>query len=72
MTMPASIAELRAAEREVEREWQWLHDALKMVARARAEGADAVAFRRCRPRPWRSVRGIELSRRIADIEGPPM
>jgi hypothetical protein len=40
--MRASLAELRAAEREVEREWQWLHDALNTVARARAEGADAV------------------------------
>jgi len=35
--MAASVAGLRAAEREVA-------DALNIVARARAEGADAVAF----------------------------
>ena len=32
-----SLAELRAREAEVAREWQWLHDALNTVARARAE-----------------------------------
>jgi hypothetical protein len=40
-----SLAELRAREQEVEREWQWLHDALNTVARVRAEQGDAQAFR---------------------------
>ena len=71
--MPASLAELRAAEREVEREWQWLHDALNTVARARAEGADVVAFRLMQAQAMAvGQRRIELSRRIAEIEGPPM
>src|ERR1700741_5060430 len=39
-----SLAELRAREAEVAREWQWLHDALNIVARARAEHGDAAAF----------------------------
>jgi len=38
-----SLAELRAAEREVVRDWQWLHDALNLVARVRAENGDAPA-----------------------------
>jgi hypothetical protein len=28
-----SVAELRAREQEVAREWQWLHEALNTVAR---------------------------------------
>ncbi len=40
-----SLAELRAREEEVAREWRWLHEALNTVARARAEHGDAAAFR---------------------------
>ena len=40
-----SLVELRAREQEVGREWQWIHDALNAVARARAEQGDAAAFR---------------------------
>lgn len=39
------LAELRAREEEVGREWQWIHDALNAVARARADHGDAQAFR---------------------------
>jgi len=39
------LAELRVRQQEIEREWQWLHDALNVVARARAEQGDAAAFR---------------------------
>ena len=40
-----SLAELRAREEEIGREWQWPHDALNTVARVRAEQGDAAAFR---------------------------
>jgi hypothetical protein len=32
-----TLAELRAREEEIGREWQWLQDALNAVARARVE-----------------------------------
>ena len=38
-------AEFRARQQEIEREWQWLHDALNVVARARAEQGAAAASR---------------------------
>jgi hypothetical protein len=40
-----SLAELRAREEEVEREWQWLHDTLNEIARVRADRGDAQVFR---------------------------
>ena len=43
--MSESLAEVRAREQEVGREWRWLHDALNAVARARAEQGEAAAFR---------------------------
>ncbi len=70
--MPDSLAELRAAEREVAREWKWLHDALNTVARVRAEQGDAAAFRLMQAQAMVVVgqRRLELSMRIAEIEGP--
>jgi hypothetical protein len=66
-----SLVELRAREEEVSREWQWLHDALNTVARARAENGDAAAFRLMQAQAMRvGQRRIELSLRIAEIEGP--
>ena len=66
-----SLVELRAREAEVAREWQWLHDALNTVARARAENGDAAAFRLMQAQAMRvGQRRIELSLRIAAIEGP--
>jgi hypothetical protein len=68
--MAESLAELRAAEREVAREWQWLHDALNAVARARAEQGDAAAFRLMQAQAMVvGQRRLELSMRIAEIEG---
>jgi hypothetical protein len=62
---------LRAREEEVAREWQWLHDALNMVARVRTENGDAAAFRLMQAQAMRvGQRRIELSLRIASIEGP--
>ena len=66
-----SLVELRAREEEVAREWQWLHDALNTVARVRAEHGDAAAFRLMQAQAMRvGQRRIELSMRIASIEGP--
>ena len=36
-TMPDTLEELRALEREVEREWWWLNGALHAVAQVQAE-----------------------------------
>jgi hypothetical protein len=68
--MAQTLAELRAAEAEVAREWQWLHDALNTVARVRAENGDAAAFRLMQSQAMRvGQRRIELSLRIAELEG---
>ena len=40
-----TLAELKACEEELEKEWLWLVEALNTVARARAEQGDAAAFR---------------------------
>ena len=40
-----TLVELRAREQEAGREWQWLHDTLKTIARIKAEQGDAAAFR---------------------------
>jgi hypothetical protein len=45
MPIAESLETLLAREEEVAREWQWLHDALNEIARARAEKGDAAAFR---------------------------
>ena len=69
--MADTIVELRAAEREVAREWQWLHETLNEIARVRAEHGDAEAFRRMQAQAMVvGQRRIELSMRIAQLEGP--
>jgi hypothetical protein len=69
--MADSLAELRAAEREVAREWEWLHDTLNKVARVRVEQGDAAAFRLMQAQAMVvGQRRLELSMRIAQIEGP--
>jgi hypothetical protein len=69
--MAQTIAELRAAEREVAREWQWLHDTLNEIARVRSERGDAEAFRRMQAQAMVvGQRRIDLSMRIAQLEGP--
>ena len=45
MPITENLETLLAREEEVTREWQWLHDTLNAVARARAEKGDAAAFR---------------------------
>jgi len=64
-----SLAELRAREAEVAREWQWLHDALNTVARARAEQSDAAAFQLMQTQAMRvGQRRVDLSLQIAQWE----
>lgn len=64
-----SLSELRARQQEIEREWQWLHDALNVVARARAEQGDAEAFLLVQAQAMRvGQRRVETEVRIAELE----
>ena len=64
-----SLAELRAREEEVGREWQWIHEALNTVARVRAEHGDAVAFRLLQEQAMRvGQRRVELRMQMAALE----
>ena len=64
-----SLAELRAREEELGREWQWLNDALNTVARARAEQGDTVAFRLMQQQAMRiGQRRVELRLAMAALE----
>jgi hypothetical protein len=66
-----TLSELRAREEEVEREWQWLHDALNEVARARADQGDTQAFRLMQHQAMRvGQRRVELRMHMAAIERP--
>jgi hypothetical protein len=65
------LAELRARQDEVAREWHWLHDTLNKVARIKAEQGDAHAFRLLQTQAMAvGQRRLELSVRIAEMEGP--
>ena len=69
--MPELLAELRAREEEVGREWQWIHDALNTIARVRAEHGDAAAFRLMQQQAMRvGQRRVELRMKLAALEGP--
>jgi hypothetical protein len=66
-----SLAELRAREDEVVREWRWLHETLNEIARAWADNGDAKAFRLMQAQAMVvGQRRIEISMRIAEIQGP--
>lgn len=66
-----SLAELRAREQEVEREWQWLHDTLNEIARVRAEQGDVQAFRLMQHQAMRvGQRRVELRLQMAELERP--
>ena len=65
----STLADLRAREQEVAREWQWLHDALNSVARARADQGDAAAFRLMQQQAMRvGQRRVELRMQMAALE----
>lgn len=64
-----SISELRAREDEVAREWEWLNEALNLVARARAEDETDNAFRLLQQQAMAvGQRRVELRLRMADLE----
>lgn len=66
-----TLDQLLAREEEVEREWQWLQDALNEVARVRAEHGDAQAFRLMQAQAMRvGQRRVELRMSMAALEGP--
>lgn len=70
--MPDSLEELRALERQVEREWWWSHGALNAVAQMRAErtvGA-SMNFREMQEQS-REIdrRRVEIAVRIAELQG---
>ena len=68
--MVDSLAELRAREEEVGREWQWLVDALNTVARVRAAQGDAQAFRLMQQQAMAvGQRRVELQLKIAELRG---
>ena len=69
--MADNLAELRAREDEISREWQSLVDALNTVAGARAEQGDLQAFRVMQQQAMRvGMRRVELRIRMAQLEGP--
>jgi hypothetical protein len=63
-----TVAELKAREEELEREWLLLVDALNTVARARAEQGDAAAFRLMQAQAMRvGQRRVELRLQMAQL-----
>jgi hypothetical protein len=69
--MPDTLEALRALEREVEREWWWLHGALNAVAQAQAEQpvGGLSRFREMQAQA-REVdrRRVQLAHRIAEMQ----
>jgi hypothetical protein len=66
-----TLEELRALEREVERQWWWLNGALHAVAQGLAERprADPKAFRQMQAQMREIDRQrVQLAMRIAEIE----
>ena len=65
----AAYAELRAREDEVAREWEWLNEALNLVARARAEDEADNAFRLLQQQAMAvGQRRVELRLKMAELE----
>jgi len=68
--MADGVAELRAREEEVAREWEWLHEALNQVARSRAGEEEVQAFRLLQEQAMAvGQRRVEISMAIANLEG---
>ena len=64
-----SLAELRAHEEELTREWQWLATALNKVARCRAEQGHAAAFALMQRQAVRvGQRRVEVRLAMAELE----
>ena len=61
---------LRAREDEVAREWEWLQDAINLVARAKAENEVSDAFRLLQHHAMDiGQRRVELMLRLAAVTG---
>ena len=70
-TMPNTLEELRTLERDVEREWWWLHGALNAVAHARTEHAhgDLRSFREMQAQALEvDRRRVQIAVRIAELD----
>jgi len=69
--MPNTLDELRALERQVEREWWWLNGALRAVAQLQAErvSGSLVGFREMQEQA-RAIdsRRVQIAVRIAELE----
>jgi hypothetical protein len=69
--MPNTLDELRALERQVEREWWWLNGALHAVAQLQAErvSGSLVGFREMQEQA-RAIdsRRVQIAVRIAELE----
>jgi hypothetical protein len=68
--MPDSLEELQALERQVEREWWWLHAAISAVAQLQAERSigNVKSFREMQAQA-RAVdrRRLQIAVRIAEL-----
>ena len=68
--MPKTLEELRTLERDVEREWWWLHGALNAVAQARTEHTqrDVRSFREMQAQALEvDRRRVQIALRIAEL-----
>ncbi len=62
---------IRAREEEVGREWEWLQEAINLVARARTGEEDADAFRLLQHHAMDiGQRRVELMLELAKLERP--
>jgi hypothetical protein len=70
VSMTESLAEVRAREAEVAREWEWLQDTLNKVARGRAGDDEVHAFRLLQHQAAAvGQRRVELQMEMARLEG---
>ena len=69
MATAETLADLRAREGELDREWQWLAAALNTVARVKAEQGQAAAFQLMQRQAVRvGQRSVELRLAMDELE----
>ena len=69
MATAETLAELRAREEELDREWTWLATALDTVARVKAEQGQTAAFRLMQRQAVRvGQRRVEVRLAMAALE----
>ena len=68
--MPNSLEELRALEREVEREWWWLNGALHAIAQI-TSGDPGAYWQMLTQKRNVDRKRVEIACRIAALVGPP-